>query len=116
MNIFQISLAIFCVLAISAGQLLFKAAGNLLHETENWFYPKVVLIIGAAGILYCFATLLWIHLLKSTELNKAYVFMAISFVIVPLASNYIYQEQLSVWYFFGLTLIVTGLIVVIRFG
>lgn len=74
-----------------------------------------MIVFGLALFIYGIATLLWISLLRYVPLNKAYVFMALSFVLVPIASYYIFSEQITVGYWIGVALIVSGVIVAAKF-
>jgi drug/metabolite transporter (DMT)-like permease len=115
MTPFYIAWAIACVFIIAAGQLLFKKAGMEIQVVGSWLSWRVLAVVGAALFIYGVATLLWISLLRYVPLNKAYVFMALSFVLVPIASFFIFREQVSVGYWIGVGLIVSGVIVAAKF-
>jgi len=110
----QILWAIACVFIIASGQLLFKKAGMEI-QAVGWASWRVLTVVGAALFIYGVATLLWISLLRYVPLNKAYVFMALSFVLVPIASFFIFREQVTVGYWAGVALIVAGVIVAAKF-
>lgn len=63
----------------------------------------------AAVVLYGGATLLWIYLLQTIPLSRAYPFAALGFVLVPAAGVLFFQEQVSGLYAAGAILIVVGL-------
>ena len=73
------------------------------------------MVFGFAMFIYGVATLLWISLLRYVPLNKAYVFMALSFVLVPIASYFVFREHITVGYWIGVALIVSGVIVAAKF-
>lgn len=110
----QFLLCLSCVCAISVGQLLFKKAGMLLAVENNWFNTSVLLTVGLAAIVYGLATLLWIYLLKDIPLSKAYMVFTLSFVLVPIASVYLYGERLGMGYIAGTALILIGLLVIFQ--
>jgi drug/metabolite transporter (DMT)-like permease len=96
---------------LALGQILFKYAA----ETS----PRMVSIGGvmalagnpylwAAGILYVVATFLWLFILQHVPLSRAYVFAALGFVIVPIASSVLFGDSLSPRFFIGTALIVAG--------
>ena len=116
MTVIQVIWALICVVTISAGQLLFKQAGVEIQEAGGWLTWRVVLIVGAAAVIYGLATLLWINLLRDIALNKAYLFMALSFVIVPVASHFVFHEPLTTGFLIGGALMVAGLFIATRFG
>lgn len=109
MSFFQILSAVLCVVAISIGQILFKWAGLQIQTEVSWFSWRVMLPVGIAAIIYGTTTLVWINLLRNVALNKAYIFMALSFVLVPLASNIIFRESVTSFYLIGTLFIVIGI-------
>ena len=103
--------AILCVAAISAGQLLFKRAGMELEAAGSWRAGRALFVVAIAMAIYGAATLLWIHLLRHVPLHKAYIFMSLSFVLVPLASYAVFREHISGAFLAGTVLIVCGVAV-----
>ena len=104
-------LTLFSVALICVGQVLFKVVGIRLQQGGHWMDLRIGLIAGIALGIYAFATLLWIHVLRTTPLSKAYPYMALSFVVVPIASVLIFSEQVRPQYLIGSTLIVLGVVV-----
>jgi len=103
-------IAFFCVVGISAGQILFKLTAASINETESFFTLKTVMYFVPALILYAFVTITWVWVLSKIELGKVYPLMALAFIIVPFLSYFILNEQFSKNYFFGLILVFLGLI------
>ena len=100
-------------LLLSTGQVLFKKAATT--SDEGPFH--LALLNGwmvAALFLYAFATGLWVWILRSTPLSIAYPFVSLGFILVPLASHYLFGEQLTIRYTTGVALIIGGLIVISR--
>jgi drug/metabolite transporter (DMT)-like permease len=50
----------------------------------------------------------WALVIQRTDIGYAYPFMALSFVLVPLAAAVLFKEQVSVWQTVGLGMIVAG--------
>ena len=99
-----------CACAIAAGQLLFKlAAGRLAGERIMTLVVNPYLLLGLA--LYGIATLAWVWELRSVPLSQAYPFMAVSFVLVPIASFFLLGESLSAGKLIGALLISIGIVV-----
>lgn len=111
MTVTQIISTISCVFAISIGQLLFKKTSMRLNESD-FFSVNVLTYFILAIIIYGLATLFWINLLRFIPLNKAYSFMALSFIFVAIGSYFIFNESISARFFIGLFMIVVGLIVI----
>lgn len=116
MSIAHLAMLLFCVCLISLGQVLFKYVGMLSVQSANGLSIRT-LVFGAVALgIYGFATVVWIYLLRSVALSKAYPFMALSFILVPLAAYSFYGETVAPAYYIGLLLIVLGVFVIARFG
>jgi len=98
------------VVAISAGQVLFKLAAGSLSLTEGWtlatlLQPKLVVAL----VVYVLATILWLAVLRITPLKVAYPFAGLAFVIVPVLAHYVLNEPLGANVFVGAGLILAGI-------
>ena len=47
-----------------------------------------------ALVVYGLATLLWIHVLRTAPLNRAYPLFALAFVVVPIVEHFVWQQPL----------------------
>lgn len=102
-----------CVLAISVGQIMFKLTARssvLSGQLLNMLFSPTLL---AALVIYGVATLVWVWQLRSVELSRAYPFMALCFVLVPLASLVLLNEPISHKYWMGIGLIVAGIVLTV---
>lgn len=115
MTTVQTFLALGCVALIATGQLLFKLVGRM-SLARGLGDTQVLIVGGLALCLYGVATIAWIYLLRSAELSKAYPWMALSFVLVALGSIFFFKESLSAAYWFGLMLIVAGVVLIGRWA
>lgn len=108
-----LSLLAFTLL-LAAGQLLFKKAGFELRGGP--LGAGVLRVLGstafyAALSLYGIATILWIWILSRVPLSRAYPYVALGVVLVPLASLLIYGERVGHGFWLGAALIVVGIII-----
>lgn len=99
------------MLGISAGQLLFKAAAvrQPADGEPVWrllFSPTLLLGL----TLYGLATLAWLWQLRTTPLSRAFPFMALGFVVTPLAATWLFGETTGPRYWLGAGLIVAGVV------
>ena len=114
-------LLILSVVAAAAGQILFKK-GVSLFDSRNLSFtlhdlPKTLagivlnppILIGL--VFYGSSTLFWLVALSKTRLNYAYPFTALTFVLVMLASWFIFSEPMPVNRIVGVVLICCGFIV-----
>ena len=116
MKLLEWFLLVFVVLSISYGQVLFKSTAQAA-KGKPLFEGGILALISqpslyAAFVLYFIATMAWIWLLRNVELSMAYPFMALCFLIVPLASTYYFNEPLTSKYFIGVGFIICGLAII----
>lgn len=107
-------IALTCVLGIATGQILFKLSAISLQKSGSFFEIKTLLIMGAAFALYGITTIAWIWVLQKIELGKAYPLMALAFALVPIGSHIFLGERFQVQYFFGVALIMAGIIIALK--
>jgi drug/metabolite transporter (DMT)-like permease len=107
----RIGAILLAVVGISAGQLLLKIAALRMvtppgapalgpHLLNAW----LVAGIATLGL----ATLLWIWVLRTVPLNQAYPWMALCFVLVPVATYFVLGETMGWRQVAGTALIVAG--------
>lgn len=106
------ALLLFCVLGISAGQLLFKLSARSLASADGpadlWRLALNPWFLGAL-VTYAGATVLWVWLLRELPLSRAYPFFALSFLFVPLLGGLFLGELTNARYWAGIALIVAGI-------
>lgn len=110
---------ITAVLGIAAGQILFKTVASRINgrglaelvQDSSFMLP----LISSLAIYGC-ATVLWILALQNLALSRAYMFMSLSFIIVPVVSAIFLSETLTPGFLVGLALIVAGVTVTQVFG
>jgi drug/metabolite transporter (DMT)-like permease len=101
--------------AMAIGQILFKRAARQIDPDGQWWLELARLpAMWAAVALYAGATLLWVRILTTVPLSRAYPFAALAFVIVPAAGYLLFDEPVNTKYMFGTLLIIVGVIVAAR--
>lgn len=109
----QILALLLYAVAMAGGQILFKlaavrsaAAGSLgerlLRLACNRYFA-------AAILLYAALTVFWVWILTFTPLSRAYVFVALAFVLTPFAGGAFFGEAISARLVIGIALVVVGL-------
>ena len=106
--------AVACVLFTAMGQVLFKAGANALGQSNDALAVKPLAILLLAFAVYFFTSLGWMLLLRKASLGQLYPVMALSFIVVPLASLVFFGEQFSSKYFVGVILIVAGVVLCLK--
>jgi drug/metabolite transporter (DMT)-like permease len=97
--------------AMAAGQILFKRAALQITPgaSGSWLIEVARLpAMWVAVALYAGATLLWVRILTTVPLSRAYPFAALAFVLVPAAGYLVFHEPITIRYAFGTALIVVG--------
>jgi drug/metabolite transporter (DMT)-like permease len=79
--------------------------GDRLRYLVAMFTDPFVLSGMAAAVV---AAMSWTLAIQRTDIGYAYPFMALSFVLVPLAAAVLFKEHVSVWQSLGLGMIVAG--------
>jgi drug/metabolite transporter (DMT)-like permease len=100
--------------AIAAGQILFKqAASQITPDARGSWLIEVARLptMWVAVALYAGATLLWVRVLTTVPLSRAYPFVALAFVLVPAAGYLFFHEPITLRYSLGTALIVIGVAV-----
>lgn len=106
--------AFMAVVAIMAGQFLFKKVAlaimgqPLAQAVRN---SEAVLYFLLAAAIYGAATVFWVLALRQLPLSRAYMLMAIGFVLVPVVSHFAFGEPMSARFFVGAALIAVGVVV-----
>jgi drug/metabolite transporter (DMT)-like permease len=108
------AIAILCVLGLAIGQILFKSSATNLAQSGSFFDFKTAAMLLAAMCLYGITSVAWVWVLQKVELGRVYPLMALAFVLVPLGSYFFFGERFSPQYFFGVALIVIGIIVSVK--
>jgi len=108
----QLALLLVCVACLAAGQLLFKLSARTLQAATGPADLLRLLTEPAfllALVVYGGTTLLWVWILRKVPLTVAYPFVALSFVLVPLAGWALLGERVAWNYWAGIALIVAGI-------
>ncbi|WP_347315554.1 EamA family transporter [Thermodesulfobium sp. 4217-1] len=106
--------AILCVIGIAIGQILFKTSASALSQSGSFFAIKPLTYLISALILYAITTVAWVWVLQKVELGRVYPLMALAFVLVPVGSYFFLGERFNYQYFFGVVLIMLGIILTVR--
>ena len=114
MKLFEFVVLASVPLVIAVGQILFKLVSVSAPEV-NGVQGVVALFydwrLWLAVALYGGATIAWIPAIRGIPIGQAYLFMALSYVYLPLISSLTLGERLSLRQFGGIGLIIVGLYV-----
>ncbi|NSX56573.1 transporter [Parasulfitobacter algicola] len=102
-------------IAIAVGQVLFKMASSNLGAVSLNSFLRLLIdpIFIVAIVLYGSATVIWVFVLKSVPLSLAYMFMALTYCIVPVLAYYFFDEAIGWQYFVGTLFILAGLAIIV---
>jgi drug/metabolite transporter (DMT)-like permease len=100
------------VVFLSAGQILFKLAAQQIAGTPFFWQGLLKLsllpVFSLGVFLYGLATIVWIWALRDLQLGITYPLIALTFVMVPLASHFVFGETVGFRNILGGLLIVLG--------
>lgn len=99
---------------LSVGQILFKQASQSLNEdTGSAAFSSLLSSVSfwSALVLYGGSTLLWIWLIRDIPLVRAYPFVALAFIVVPILSHFILDERMTRAGIVGATFIFLGIVI-----
>lgn len=115
MTIAQFALVLLFVGMMSGGQILFKMAAGSIKFVATWEFALALLanpFLLAGIFLYGAATVLWVFILQSVPISRAYPFVALSMVIVPAFGVLLFGESFSPSLIFGGVFVVIGILVI----
>jgi undecaprenyl phosphate-alpha-L-ara4N flippase subunit ArnE len=103
---------------LASGQVCFKLAVEKITKFQfSWAYFTDILTnwwLLASGVCLISATALWGYVLKYFEFSVAYPITAFAYVFGMLAAVFIFHETVSAARWFGVGLIVLGVILIAK--
>lgn len=109
--------AVTAIALISLGQLLLKQfATKLSHhvvggETKLALFGHLAPIVFWLGLTYAVGAGLWIFVLSRMPLTRAFPYVALTFVLVPILARWFYGEPISTGLIIGSALIIIGVLI-----
>jgi undecaprenyl phosphate-alpha-L-ara4N flippase subunit ArnE len=107
----MLALCVIFALSIAGGQILFKYAAlswSAADKSQNLLLALLSPPLVCALALYGASAFLWIYILKSAPLSKAYAISMAGSALVPLAAWLIFGEAVGLQYWVGFVLMLTG--------
>ena len=118
LNYIQILQLVSFAMLMSVGQILFKKTALSISSNEALsLFDGVIKALSMPWLylalcVYGIAKIFWLYLLQRIPLNLAYPFSALAMVIVPILAMFLFGERISVSYWIGLVLILSGIIII----
>ena len=105
----------FFLVCMCVGQVSFKLAAQSFGQTlslgniyllafNQWFLLMLA--------VYAVGTCLWVKILQTVDLSKAYCYVGVTFIVVPLIGYFLFKEPVSAKNFVGMGLIFLGVLLV----
>jgi drug/metabolite transporter (DMT)-like permease len=107
-------IAIFCVCGLAVGQILFKISASTIPQSGSFFSLRPLSIFFLAMLIYAIVSVGWVWVLQRIELGRVYPLMALAFVLVPIGSHFVFDEQFQHQYFVGVALVVAGVVIAVK--
>ena len=104
---------ILCAVAFSTvGQLFLKSGAQHLaalgHREFLLAAARDVRVLSGIGS-WAASTVCWLYVLRVTPLSRAYLLSSLTYVLIPLASVYVFGEQIRRLHVVGVVLIIMGI-------
>lgn len=118
MKTYSIWLPLLAASISACGQILLKYA--MLQVGPLNFSPAVLLralgqpFLPIALVIYALALVLWLEVLSKTPLSVAYPVLAVTYVLVPFISQFVFNERLDANQYIGMFLILAGVALIGR--
>ncbi|QLE43458.1 multidrug resistance protein [Nostoc sp. C052] len=64
-------------------------------------------------VCYTFMTLLWLYVLRTIPLSQAFPVLGLMYALIPIASHYLLKEQVVLKQWIGISIIITGVVLVV---
>lgn len=111
----ELSIILISILFGAAGQIGFKYGAMRIPETGT-ILTKVLAAwpIGLGLALYGISTVLWIYTLRVVELSYAYPLLSLGYILIFIASYFLFNEPIGTMRLAGLLFILIGLVLVSR--
>ena len=105
----RIALSIYSQLTMKSRALVHSSASNSSAEYLHYLFLMATdwKVVSAAGATFL-AGVCWLLAIQRLDLGYAFPFMALSFVLMPVAANLFLGEPLPMAQFFGLGLVLAG--------
>lgn len=104
-------LIVGAVVSSAAGQLFLKSGARRLAglgRVEFLFAAARDLHVLAGLAAWIASTVCWLYVLRVAPLSRAYLMSSLTYVLIPVASLYVFGEQLRRLHALGMVLIVVG--------
>jgi drug/metabolite transporter (DMT)-like permease len=104
-----LSLSVYSQLTMKSRALVHSSASNAVADYLHYLILMATdwRVISAAGATFL-AGVCWLLAIQRLDLGYAFPFMALSFVLMPLAANLFLGEPLPIAQFVGIGLILVG--------
>jgi multidrug transporter EmrE-like cation transporter len=110
--------ALVSIVMGAAGQILLKVGTNHIGAFDMNLAGLLAVFksgyIWTGLILFASSFLLWIKVLSVNELSYVYPMVSISYIVVVLASRFLFNEPFSASKLIGLTAIILGVFMINR--
>lgn len=116
MGIRLFSLAIIQCVILALGQVTLKF-GLMRMESFSWsrsFWMSALLNrqFALSGLSFGVASLLWMYIIKHYPLSSSYPLISLSYVFGMLAAMYFFHEEVSLYKWIGIVLIILGCFII----
>jgi undecaprenyl phosphate-alpha-L-ara4N flippase subunit ArnE len=118
MNIITWLILMLVVLFGTAANVSLKYGLYISNRTEGTSTSILNLLLSRYFwiwfICYTFMIILWLYVLQTIPLSQAFPVLGLMYALVPIASHYLLKEQLLFSQWLGISIIITGVALVVN--
>lgn len=107
------------ILAATLSQIIIKYGQSTLYFPKSWALKEIFLMViknlfnpyvVSSIFVFLIGALAWVLVIQKIKLSVAYPFMSLSYVLIFLASYFLFRESINIYQVIGMLLLVTGFI------
>jgi drug/metabolite transporter (DMT)-like permease len=113
-------LVLLCIIMGAIGQLAMKKGMSMIGtiNLKDIFSKKIFPIVFqryvfVGIVLYVLASLIWLVVLSQAELSFVYPLISVGYIITAILSWFLFNENLTLFRFFGILLICGGVYLIV---
>ena len=112
----DLALCLAFVLALPAGQVLFKLGAEQTRRIDGGVIAKVALNLPLMGAFawYVLTSLLWVYILTRAPLSQVYPFSILGAALTPILAVLLFRESLPPQAWLGYAVLLAGFMLVMR--
>jgi drug/metabolite transporter (DMT)-like permease len=104
------------VILLVSGQMLWKIGASSINE---WGFQTIIYLLRSpyfigGGVLYVFATFIWMYIISKMPFSVAYPIQSLSYALGVIMAYFIFKEQVDMSQWLGVLVIIFGVYLIAK--